>query len=76
MSRNQAYEWLAGKMGLPKARCFIGGFSQAQCKAAVQICARGPGDDAPVRADQMQAMREYAVEVARTGTAAKKPSRF
>lgn len=75
MTRGQAYEWLAKKMGLSKAQCFIGGFTEAQCKAAVEICARAPGDDAPVSADYyMQAMREFAVEVARTDNASKTPS--
>lgn len=74
MSRSQAYEWLAEKMGLPRAQSFIGGCSEAQCKAVVEICARAPGDDAPVSADYMQAMREFAVEVARTDNAPKTPS--
>ena len=75
MTRGQAYEWLAKKMGLSKAQCFIGGFTEAQCKAAVEICARAPGDDAPVSADYMQAMRDFAaVEVARTDNASKTPS--
>lgn len=74
ISRRQAFEWLAGKMGLPRAQCFIGGFSEAQCKEVVEICARAPGDEAPVSADDMQAMREFATEVARTGSAPKKPS--
>ena len=76
MSRSQAYEWLAEKMGLTKPHCFIGGFTEAQCKAMVEICARAPGDDAPVSADYMQAMREFAVEVARSGNEPKKPSLF
>ena len=74
MTRGQAYEWLAEKIGLTKAQCFIGGFTEAQCKAVVEICARTPGDDAPVSADSMQAMREFAVEVARTDNAPKTPS--
>ena len=61
-------------MGLPRAQCFIGGLSEAQCKAVVEICARAPGDEAPVSADDMQAMREFAAEVARTGSVPKKPS--
>ena len=76
MTRGQAYEWLAEKIGLTKAQCFIGGFSEAQCKEVVEICARAPGDEAPVSADDMQAMREFATEVARTGNVPKKPSRF
>ena len=74
MSRGQAYEWLAGKMGLARAQRFIGCFTEAQCKAAVEICAHAPGDDAPVSADYMQAMRDFAVEVARTDNASKTPS--
>ncbi len=75
MSRGQAYEWLAEKMGLTKAQCFIGGLTEAQCKAAVEICARAPGDDAPVSADYMQVMREFAaVEGARTDNPSKTAS--
>jgi hypothetical protein len=35
MTRGQAYEWLAEKIGLTKAQCFIGGFTEGQRKAAV-----------------------------------------
>ena len=76
MSRGQAYDWLAEQMGMTKAQCLIGGFTEAQCKAVVEICARAPGDDAPVTAADMQAMRDFAVEVARTGSVPKKPSLF
>ena len=76
MSRGQAYTWLAEEMGLPRVQCFIGGFSEAQCKAVVEICARAPSDEAPPSEADMQAMREFAVEVARTGNVPKKPSRF
>ena len=63
MTRGQAYEWLAEKMGLPKAQCFIGGFDEAQCQAVVEICAAAPGDDAPVTPADVQAMREFAGKV-------------
>jgi hypothetical protein len=76
MTRSQAYEWLAREMGLPKQRCHIGGFNEAQCKRVAEICAQVPADDAPVSEADMQAMREFAAKVAPTGMAPKKPSLF
>ncbi len=37
-SRNVAYAWLAGKMGLPIDKTHIGMFDVAECKMTVQIC--------------------------------------
>lgn len=42
MSRAKAYRWLAGEMGLPVTQCHIGGFTQEQCRAVVEISARLP----------------------------------
>lgn len=38
-SRSLAYEWLAGKMGIPVAQCHFGWFDQDECAKAVGICA-------------------------------------
>lgn len=35
--RNEAYRWLAGKMGLPKERTHIGMFDVPQCQKVIQI---------------------------------------
>lgn len=37
-SRNQWYNWLAQKMGIPKDFAHIGMFSNSQCKRCIQIC--------------------------------------
>lgn len=37
-TRNVAYAWLAGKMGLPIDKTHIGMFDVAECKMTVQIC--------------------------------------
>ena len=76
MTRGQAYEWLADKMGLSKQRCVIGGFDEAQCKAVVEICAQAPADDGPLSDADMQAMREYAAKLLPAGKVLKKQSLF
>ena len=36
--RNQAYGWLALKLGIPRYRCHIGMFDVALCARAVEVC--------------------------------------
>src|SRR5690606_31986941 len=38
MSRNQAYEWLAKKMGIPKQECHFGHFDLERCEIAFSVC--------------------------------------
>lgn len=38
MSRNQAYEWLAKKMGIPKQECHFGHFDLERCEIAYSVC--------------------------------------
>ena len=76
MTRSKAYEWLAREMGLPKQRCHIGGFDEAQCKRVVEVCAQAPADDAPLSEADMQAMREFAAQSLPTGKVLKKQSLF
>lgn len=38
MKRNEAYAWLAGRMGLTPEETHIGMFDEAQCRQVVQIC--------------------------------------
>lgn len=38
MDRNEAYRWLAGKMGISKRKCHIGMFTPDQCREVVRIC--------------------------------------
>jgi len=37
-TRSEAYEWLAGKMGLPKHRTHIAYFNIAQCDEVIRLC--------------------------------------
>ena len=38
MSRTLAYQWLAGKMGIPVDQCHFGWFEQKDCGRAAVIC--------------------------------------
>ncbi len=38
MSRNEAYHWLAGRLGIPKEECHIGMFDERRCELVVQVC--------------------------------------
>ena len=38
MTRTQAYEWLAGKLGIPVGECHFGWFTPEQCEKAEKIC--------------------------------------
>lgn len=38
MSRNQAYEWLAQRLGIPVDECHFGWFDVEQCLRAQKIC--------------------------------------
>lgn len=38
MSRNQAYQWLAGKLGIPVNECHFGWFTAEQCETAMKHC--------------------------------------
>ena len=38
MHRNEAYTWLAVKMGIPRKRAHIAMFDVAQCKQVIEIC--------------------------------------
>ena len=38
MTRNEAYAWLAGKLGIPIPNCHIGMFDSELCRKAIQIC--------------------------------------
>jgi DNA-directed RNA polymerase subunit RPC12/RpoP len=37
-TRSEAYEWLAGRMGLPKHRAHIAYFNVEQCDKVIEIC--------------------------------------
>ncbi|WP_341519877.1 zinc-finger-containing protein [Pseudomonas sp. G.S.17] len=37
-SRNQAYQWLSERMGVPVSECHFGWFEPEQCAAASSIC--------------------------------------
>lgn len=37
-SRNQAYEWLSCRMGIPVDKCHFGWFEQEDCALALSIC--------------------------------------
>lgn len=43
-SRNEAYEWLAKKLGIDKEKCHIGMFNIAQCKRVIQVMQRVKGN--------------------------------
>ncbi len=38
LSRYKAYEWLAGRLGIPVADCHIGLFNIEQCHKVIDIC--------------------------------------
>lgn len=38
MSRRQAYEWLAGQLGIKVDDCHIGEFDAEQCERAIVVC--------------------------------------
>lgn len=38
MKRSQAYEWLAGTLGIKKEHCHIGMFDVNYCKKTVEVC--------------------------------------
>ncbi|WP_074139080.1 zinc-finger-containing protein [Enterobacter kobei] len=38
MTRSEAYEWLAGKLGIPVGECHFGWFTPEQCEEAERIC--------------------------------------
>ncbi|WP_369675649.1 zinc-finger-containing protein [Klebsiella pneumoniae] len=38
MSRSEAYEWLASKMGIPQQECHFGWFTAEQCNLAMAHC--------------------------------------
>lgn len=38
MTRNAAYEWLAGQLGINRGDCHIGMFDVAQCRRVVEVC--------------------------------------
>lgn len=38
MSRQGAYAWLAGKLGIPNKQCHIGAFDVDRCQATVRAC--------------------------------------
>lgn len=38
MSRTQAYEWLAKRLGIPVGECHFGWFDVERCQQAQQIC--------------------------------------
>ena len=37
MGRNEAYEWLADQLGIPKHECHIGSFDKEMCERALEI---------------------------------------
>jgi hypothetical protein len=37
MSRDKAYKWLAGKLGIPKGDCHIGMFDERMCAKVEEI---------------------------------------
>ncbi|EFC56414.1 hypothetical protein ENTCAN_06719 [Enterobacter cancerogenus ATCC 35316] len=38
MTRTEAYQWLAEKMGIPVYECHFGWFTVEQCQAAIRHC--------------------------------------
>lgn len=40
MTRPQAYEWLAGQLGLPVEHTHIGMFSVSQCEVVIEYCSQ------------------------------------
>lgn len=38
ISRNEAYEWLASELGIPKSECHFGWFDVERCKQVSEIC--------------------------------------
>jgi len=38
-TRNSAYNWLADRLGIPRADCHIGMFDVEQCRRVVEVCA-------------------------------------
>lgn len=38
MSRTEAYQWLAGEVGIPVLDCHIGEFDEAMCERVVRLC--------------------------------------
>jgi len=44
MTRNDAYASLARLLGISRAKCHIGMFSEAQCRLALHLLQRKPGD--------------------------------
>lgn len=44
MRRNQAYKWLAGRMGLSPQETHIGMFDVEQCKKVIKICKESKGE--------------------------------
>ena len=41
MARNGRYKRLAELMGIPRERCHVGRFDEAQCRQAIEICNSG-----------------------------------
>jgi hypothetical protein len=37
-TRNEAYEWLAGELNIPRAYCHMGMFGEDTCDRVVTIC--------------------------------------
>jgi len=44
MKRNQAYKWLAERMGLSPKETHIGMFDVSQCKKVIKICENSKGE--------------------------------
>lgn len=40
MTRNRAYSWLAGELGIDRRDCHIGRFDLETCRMVVQVCNR------------------------------------
>lgn len=38
MNRSEAYEWLAGALGIPQRECHVGMFDVETCRRAVEAC--------------------------------------
>jgi hypothetical protein len=38
LSRSEAYEWLAMKLGIPSAECHVGMMDVAACQRVVEVC--------------------------------------
>lgn len=38
MTRDEAYDWLSEKLGLPEEFCHVGMFNIKTCKKAIQVC--------------------------------------